>query len=420
MSSLNSLKTLSVASHKMSLLVAFRSLKFWLTTISRLLQNGPRLYLSIIEEVTHITIMDPGGCHLKNWFPFERWSIRKLEEAEYRIFANFGADVISRFVPVRFKCSLIYTVTVEAKEARTYDEPVVLMHGFGAGVAVWGANIAELAKHHDVHAFDLLGFGRSSRPRFHSDPVIAELEMVESIDDWRLSMGIRKMYIVAHSFGAYLATAYAIQHPQCVKHLILVDPWGFPEKVEQTNKQFTTYSWMGVIGSILSRFNPLATLRFAGPYGPAMVKKLRPDLGTRYKSANPDDIYEYLYQCNAQSPTGETAFKSMTLPFGWARRPMIKRFHKIDNLVPVTFLYGSRSWIDPSPAFDIKSKRDGYTDVKIIQGAGHHVYADVPIAFNEVVLSIVSDEEISESEVESNSSRDSCESDCSCGMDGTQ
>uniref|UniRef100_A0A1I7WCC8 FACT-Spt16_Nlob domain-containing protein n=1 Tax=Heterorhabditis bacteriophora TaxID=37862 RepID=A0A1I7WCC8_HETBA len=179
--------------------------------------------------ITPVTLQKPdvGG-----WMQWGKSSLMKLAEAEGRLFASFGAHVISRFIPH----SEMYTVTAEASE-RKVEEPVVLMHGFGAGVAVWCANIHTLAKNYTIHAFDLLGFGRSSRPRFSNDPTLAELEMVESIEDWRKAMGIEKMYLVAHSFGAYLASSYALEHPNRVKHLILVDPWGFPEKIVSTEKQ---------------------------------------------------------------------------------------------------------------------------------------------------------------------------------------
>lgn len=58
--------------------------------------------------------------------------------------------------------SEMYTVTCSAAatdeaNAEADPVPIVLMHGFGAGVAVWCGNIKQLAERHTVHAFDLLG-----------------------------------------------------------------------------------------------------------------------------------------------------------------------------------------------------------------------------------------------------------------------
>ncbi len=76
-----------------------------------------------------------------------------------------------------------------------------------------------------LYAFDLLGFGRSDRPTFSSDPFVAESQFVESIEDWRKELKLEKIILLGHGFGGFLSTSYAIKYRNCVSALILVDPW---------------------------------------------------------------------------------------------------------------------------------------------------------------------------------------------------
>ena len=64
------------------------------------------------------------------------------------------------------------------------------------------------------------GFGRSARPNFSSDGTLAELELVETIEDWRKEMGIDKMYLVGHSFGKRFSELYPLKNEN-IKILIL-------------------------------------------------------------------------------------------------------------------------------------------------------------------------------------------------------
>lgn len=57
-----------------------------------------------------------------------------------------------------------------------------------------------------------------------------------------------------------------------VSHLILVDPWGFPERPQPVvggadDKKPKLPRWVKAVLSVVTLFNPLAVIRAAGPWG---------------------------------------------------------------------------------------------------------------------------------------------------------
>lgn len=85
--------------------------------------------------------------------------------------------------------------------------PIVLLHGFAAGIAFWLMNLEEISEDRPLYAMDLLGFGRSSRSTFSADAETIEQEFVDSIEKWRETMKIDRMILLGHSFGGFLATS---------------------------------------------------------------------------------------------------------------------------------------------------------------------------------------------------------------------
>lgn len=269
------------------------------------------------------------------------------------------------------------------------DTPVVLLHGLGAGSALWVMNLDDIAKHRAVYSIDILGFGRSSRPDFDKDANVAEMQFIKSINEWRREMNIRKMILCGHSFGAYLACSYALVYPDHIQHLILADSWGMPKKPENVNQKYNVPFWVQAVAYAVQPLNPLWMIRAVGPFGQWVVEKTRPDIMKKFNAVVRDEtaIAKYIHQCNAQSPTGESAFHSMMEGFGWAKNPLINRIHEMRDDVPLTLIYGSKSWVDNTSGDIIKKSRPkSYVNVHIINQAGHHVYADTPSEFNSIIV----------------------------------
>lgn len=42
--------------------------------------------------------------------------------------------------------------------------------------------------------------------------------------------------------------------------------------------------------------------------------------------------------------------------FAWAKRPMVSRIHELRMDVPVTMIYGSKSWVDSKPSEVVKER----------------------------------------------------------------
>ncbi|QFU87608.1 alpha/beta fold hydrolase [Amycolatopsis sp. YIM 10] len=100
--------------------------------------------------------------------------------------------------------------------------PLVLLHGGGATSAVWLANIAELSREHRVYAVDQIGApGRS----VHSGrPFRRPRDLLDWLDSLFRHFRLSGAGVCGHSYGGWLALAYALRAPARVEKLALLDP----------------------------------------------------------------------------------------------------------------------------------------------------------------------------------------------------
>ncbi|XP_071957613.1 1-acylglycerol-3-phosphate O-acyltransferase ABHD5-like isoform X3 [Antedon mediterranea] len=199
------------------------------------------------------------------WLRWVPTSNEMLRAAEEKILGYVRNTYRSWFVKTK-SGDRIRTIFMNNSESDD-KTPIVLVHGMAGGIGLWVQNLDALSNVRPLYAFDLIGFGRSTRRKFPSNADDSEKEFVNSIEEWREEVGVDKMILVGHSLGGFLSYSYSIHYPERVKHLILVDPWGFPERDVDFYEKHDFPLWLKVVRQIMITFNPLSGLRAAGPFG---------------------------------------------------------------------------------------------------------------------------------------------------------
>ncbi len=95
---------------------------------------------------------------------------------------------------------------------------LLLVHGIGDSSDTWRPVFEELARHHTVIAPDLLGHGRSEKPR--ADYTIAGF--ANGMRDLLSVLGVDRVTVVGHSLGGGVAAQFAYQFPERCERLVLV------------------------------------------------------------------------------------------------------------------------------------------------------------------------------------------------------
>ena len=96
---------------------------------------------------------------------------------------------------------------------------VVLLHGFLENKQMWNAFIPELSKRNRVIAIDLLGHG-ATECLGYIHTMEDQADMVQSILQ---ELKIRKVVLIGHSMGGYIALAFAELYAENVKGIILLN-----------------------------------------------------------------------------------------------------------------------------------------------------------------------------------------------------
>jgi haloacetate dehalogenase len=121
---------------------------------------------------------------------------------------------------------------------------LLLLHGHPQTHVIWHKVAAQLAEHFTVVAADLRGYGDSSKPEAdEAHANYSKREMGRDGVELMRSLGFETFSVLAHDRGARVAHRLALDHPQQVTRMVLLDIAPTLAMYSQTDEAFARAYW---------------------------------------------------------------------------------------------------------------------------------------------------------------------------------
>ncbi|MDX1478517.1 MAG: alpha/beta fold hydrolase [Saprospiraceae bacterium] len=103
---------------------------------------------------------------------------------------------------------------------KTYGQgdPVIILHGLFGMLDNWMSLGKDLAEHHSVYLVDQRNHGKSPHTESHSYPDLAADLLHFCQQHW-----LHRTAVIGHSMGGKVAMQFALEHPDIVERLVVVD-----------------------------------------------------------------------------------------------------------------------------------------------------------------------------------------------------
>lgn len=256
---------------------------------------------------------------------------------------------------------------------------ILLVHGFGASTDHWRHNIPVLSRTHEVHAIDLLGFGRSAKPSglnyggsLWKDQVVAYIK--EQIG--------RPTVIVGNSLGGYAALAAG----SCLGHdaagVVLLNAAGYFSEDKRPSKGWAAKLRQFVGGGLLK--DPLVQrLIFENLRKPGTIRRT---LNQVYiDQTNVDDELVESIRRPSLDPGAFRVFCSVFDTRGPQGQPLDELFAELK--APLLLLWGNRDpWMNAAGKQASFRRYVPSSTQEVVLDAGHCPHDEVPAQVNQALL----------------------------------
>jgi pimeloyl-ACP methyl ester carboxylesterase len=256
--------------------------------------------------------------------------------------------------------------------AKGEGEPLILLHGYGAGICVWEKQIDFLSRFYRVYALDLIGHGYSDRPRLDYTPEA----YVQCLKDFMDAVGIKRAILIGNSMGGGVAWAMAVIHPERVEKLVLINAAPSDVLRRVKNESFRTLvaiRKIPLLPYLIVAGRTKGAIKWVLQDCVADIKRITPEvLNRQYRLSRIEGTTWVLYS------TLKHADKALTLKEGLARIPH-------STLV----LWGKRDLLFPPSVGENLHHQILNSSFILIEEGGHIPMWETPEVVNPAILSFL-------------------------------
>ena len=266
---------------------------------------------------------------------------------------------------------------IAAAPAEPEGPAILLVHGFGASTDHWRHNIPVLAQRHEVHAIDLLGFGRSAKP--------AELAYGGPL--WRDQLAAyvserigRPTVLVGNSLGGFSALAAGAALGDQAAGVVLLNAAGPFSDEQAPPKGWGAITRQTIAGALL-KSPVLQRLLFENLRRPATIRRT---LNQVYvDKTNVDEALVESIRRPSLDPGAFGVFRTVfDIPRG---QPLDELFAQLT--CPLLLLWGIRDpWINAVGRRAAFQRHAPAGTREVVLEAGHCPHDEVPDQVNAALL----------------------------------
>lgn len=251
--------------------------------------------------------------------------------------------------------------------------PVVFLHGVPTSAYLYREIVRAMYEEHDCIAFDWPGFGNSAKPRGLDLSHSARRDHLRALLD---KLGLAKVHLVAHDIGGPAGLLFAVDHPDRVASLVLLNTTVYKRDYRPPLPALT--QMVPVLRDVSRPLFQRPAFDFFFKYGCARPERLRRDvLENHWRLASHDHGTRAVFDTWAQLVDGNASIEHI-------REQMDKFAGR------VLVLFGADDPYLPPPNAERLAKAFPDAELQLLPNAGHFVQEDAPEEVAERIMAFLS------------------------------